>query len=188
MTTVTLPEDQLYSRGVSIRRLLRPISKVTNGPAWQIANSPGGIAIGTYDGTYPGGQYRDWRFGVSVPDSDHAPLIQGMYFELWRRIPEEINIWALGRGYLSIYKVDHSKGEQELICLHCDPEEIDEVVMKYKKGPHLHIKAAEEPIPQSHIALARGHLDQVLANAESLTEAMAWSIEMIRDEILNKFL
>lgn len=69
------------------------------------------------------------------------------------------------------------------------PDELDDVddcQGKYKRGPHLHIKAADEPIPKSHLALARGQLSEVLFSLDDLTEALGRSIQMIKDEILDR--
>jgi hypothetical protein len=57
---------------------------------------------------------------------------------------------------------------------------------KYKKGPHLHIKAAEDPLPHAHFALNLGHLDAVLDSVESLTEAMRFGILMLKEEVLDR--
>jgi len=58
---------------------------------------------------------------------------------------------------------------------------------KYKKGPHLHIKAADNPIPHAHFALNLGHLDAVLETIESLSEAMSYGLLMLKEEVLDRF-
>jgi hypothetical protein len=93
----------------------------------------------------------------------------------------------LDRAYLSLFKTEPStRTEIEFLCLHCDPNEPDDARHAiYKKGPHLHIQVAEEPIPHAHIALNRGHLDAVLNSPDSLTKAMGAAILMLREEILD---
>lgn len=56
---------------------------------------------------------------------------------------------------------------------------------KYKKGPHLHIKAADDPLPHAHFALNLGHLDAVLISIETLSEAMRDGILMLKEEVLD---
>lgn len=59
---------------------------------------------------------------------------------------------------------------------------------KYKKGPHLHIKAADDPLPHAHFALNLGHLDAVLESIETLSEAMRCAIFMLKEEVLDTLL
>lgn len=59
---------------------------------------------------------------------------------------------------------------------------------KYKKGPHLHIKAADDPLPHAHLALNLGHLDAVLESIETLSEAMRCAIFMLKEEVLDTLL
>lgn len=59
---------------------------------------------------------------------------------------------------------------------------------KYKKGPHLHIKAADDPLPHAHIALNLGHLDAVLGSIGTLSEAMRCAIFMLKEEVLDRLL
>lgn len=59
---------------------------------------------------------------------------------------------------------------------------------RYKKGPHLHIKAAVDPLPHAHFALNLGHLNDVLTSVESLSEAMKDGILMLKEEVLDRLL
>ena len=58
---------------------------------------------------------------------------------------------------------------------------------KYKKGPHLHIKAAADPVPHAHFALNLGHLDAVLKSIEALSEALKCGVLMIKEEVLDRY-
>ena len=184
MPTITLNAEEFSQRGQSISNLLRPISRVSSGPAYQIKQSLSEAIIGTHDGSPSISGYRDWRFSTG-----HSG-ISAMYFEIW--VPEDAHaeLWYLHNAYLTIFRRPYPRAEEnELLSLHCDPEELDvEDDSKgiYKRGPHLHIKAADEPIPKAHLALARGHLSQVLSSSAQLTEALDWSIQMIKDEILDR--
>jgi hypothetical protein len=108
-----------------------------------------------------------------------------MYFELWKRIDEDL--WFLDRAYLNMYKTDPAtRQESKFLSLHCDPNEPDEAPHAiYKKGPHLHVQAADDPFPDAHIALAGRDLGPVLSSVDSLSRAIGWAVCMLRDEVLN---
>ena len=184
MATIELVEAEVYPRGETIRQLLRVLSRVEGGPAWRMIWGPGGaIILGTHDGSPSQSNYRAWRFATKFR------RYYAMYFEIWRPTSAERISLYLDRSYLTIFRQEVPESEKEFISLHCDPDEQDpdeQARAVYKRGPHLHIKAADPPIPRAHIALARGQLDQVLRNATNLTEALQWSMLMIADEVLDR--
>jgi hypothetical protein len=220
MPFILMKRDGLASRGQNIRKLLQPISRQKDGPAWEIKASSSGLVIATHDGAQPTSEYRDWRFSTFVRN------FNGMYFERWMRNEEDEESWYLERAYLSIYQHIDWNEEKEFLCLHCDPnilleseglaDKYDKTSNrtnfllskkeinfknktkrpsnktdkpnneKYKKGPHLHIKAAEAPLPHAHFALNLGHLDAVLESVESLSEAMRYGIIMLKEEVLDR--
>lgn len=180
MKSIQIESAHLSFRGKLVRKMLVPLTKRPDGPACQPKSIRRTYIIGAHDGSPPTSDYRDWRFATCVPN------YRAMYFELWREI-DNIN-WYLDRAYLSIYRIvdPHILLESEILCLHCDPNEPDDAPHSiYKKGPHLHILEASEPIPHSHIALQQEkHIPLVLGSVESLMEAMTWAIKMIREEVL----
>lgn len=184
MATIELVESEVYLRGETIRQLLRVLSRIEGGPAWQVTSGPdGAIVLGTHDGSPAQSNYRAWRFATRFP------LYYAMYFEMWRPTSVERLSFYLDRAYLTVYRQEGPGSEQEFISLHCDPDEHDpdeQAKAVYKRGPHLHIKAADPPIPRAHIALAVGQLEHVLSDAANLTEALEWSILMIADEVLDR--
>lgn len=175
--------ENLATRGNVIRTFLRPIAGRPGGPAWDNRPTATGFIIATHDGAPPTGDYRDWRFATILPG------FRGMYFERWLRVgSDRKQIWYLERAYLHLYEtIDHVTGQEaEYLCLHVDPNlPNDSAHWIYKRGPHLHVSTARHPIPHAHIALNRGHLDDVLRSVESLSQAMALAITMIREEILD---
>ena len=185
MPTIMLSSEAFYHRGQLISDLLRPISRMTSGPAYAIRPSSNRAVIGTHDGSPPTSGYRDWRFATGYSG------MSCRYFEIW--LPEDMRVqrWYLHNAYLTIFRRQGPQSdESELLSLHCDPDELDDQDDSrgiYKRGPHLHIKAADEPIPKSHLALTIGHLSQVLSSPDDLTEALGWSIQMVKDEILDRF-
>jgi hypothetical protein len=94
---------------------------------------------------------------------------------------------CLSQLYLTFYKKENPEIERELLALHCEPEELRASVAAYKRGPHVHISIAEYPLKDAHIALARGHLDEVLANTSNLMESLQLSILMLRDEVVSRY-
>jgi hypothetical protein len=105
-----------------------------------------------------------------------------MYFESWSL--ESRNRFVLDQAYLNIYERTGGS-EKEIICLHCDPSLLLSADhAKYKRGPHIHISVAGFPYDRAHIALQGPDLTPVLRSTEALHSALAWGVEMIRDEIL----
>ena len=178
MSIIQMKMDGLGPRGKKIQTILRPISHQRQGPAWFPRSSSREYIIGTYDGTRPTAEYRDWRFSTFVRN------FRAMYFEIWKRSTENDQYWYLDRAYLSIYQII-DRNESEFLCLHCDPNIANDVKEKYKKGPHLHIKAANEPLPHAHIVLNLGHLDAVLTSIDTLSVAIDTAISMPKEEVLD---
>lgn len=173
-----LSERELASRGALIQQLLRPISRRPTGPAWsRLSVGTSHLIIGTHDESRSSSHYRDWRFAVD------AANYYAMYFEDWRS--ETRNSFILNKAYLNIY-VRSERSEREVVCLHCDPSlSPEEEHARYKRGPHIHMSIAGSPYDSAHIALQGPDLAPVLKSTETLHNALAWGVEMIRDEILN---
>ena len=172
-----LSEEELARRGTRIQQLLRQISRRAAGPAW--TRQPIGTArvvIGTHDEARPTSNYRDWRFTIDAR-RHHA-----MYFEAWRL--ETRNRFVLDQAYLNVYETTEIS-EREIVCLHCDPSlPPDSDHARYKRGPHIHMSIAGFPHDRAHIALQGPDLAPVLRSTDTLHNALAWGVEMIRDEIL----
>ncbi len=173
--------EKLAGRGNVIRTLLRPIAGTPGGPAWNNKASATAFVIAAHDGGPPTSPYQDWRFATIMPD------FRGMYNERWLRTElDRKEIWYLDRAYLHLYETIERVQESEYLCLHIDPNlPNDAPHWVYKRGPHLHISAAKHPIPRAHIALNRGHLDEVLRSVESLSRALELAVYMIKEEILD---
>jgi hypothetical protein len=181
MPRVVLDDKAVAQRGAQIPDLLRPIRGEIGGPAWQRLSGQGGIIYATRDATIEA-DYAGWRFATFLPDFYAA------YHELWMPLDsKKQKQWCLNKAYLNIYRVDRLLRTQvEYICLHCDPEDADSDDHKacYKQSPHIHVKAANDPIPKAHIALSHGFIDAVLKSHDDLFHAMYLGMELIRDEIL----
>lgn len=170
-------EKELAGRGTRIRELLRPISRAGTGPAWSRQSRTGSvIIIGTHDESRPTSDYRDWRFAIK------AKGFFAMYFELWRL--ESPDRFVLDKAYLNLYQRTGST-EREIVCLHCDPSLApDADHAKYKRGPHIHMAVAGYPYDRIHLALQGPDLRTTLQSAESIHKALAWGVDIIRDEML----
>jgi hypothetical protein len=175
---IQITSEALGSRGQNVQKLLRPISKQPGGPAWEPKSNQNRYLIGTHDGSPPASSHQDWRFATFVPN------LRANYFEVWKRFEE---LWYLDRAYLNIFQTDPTtRIEKKFLSLHCDPNEPDDALHAiYKKGPHLHIQAADVPFPHAHIALSGEHLDTVLGSFDSLFKAMEWAVRMLKEQILD---
>jgi hypothetical protein len=179
MQKIVLSQEALYPRGEQIRQLLQPLSKIKGGPAWKIKPSGRNLTIAVHDGSRPS-EISDYRFATKYES------FRASYYEQW--IYYELDKFYLERAYLHIFQIKNIGfvGEKEYLLLHCDPNEPEDANhYLYKKGPHLHIAVAEQPIPHSHIALCLSNLDAVLDSMDSLTEALEWCILMICEQFLS---
>lgn len=183
MPLIQATVKEVASRGKKIRVLLEPLTPANlSGPAWESKYIHNSCIIGTHDGARPTTDYRDWRFNTFVPKT------YASYFEKWDPLSD--NQWCLNRAYLSIFQLDpETRSEKEFLSLHCDPNEPDnEPYAIYKKGPHLHIITAVDPIPHAHIPLNMIHLQTILSSIETLSEAIESAVIMLKKEILTRLL
>ena len=173
-----LPAADLGAQMTRVRSMLRPIARAESGPASAPQTVGGAWILGTHDGSPSLSGYRDWRFETP------APRHYAMYFEVWK--PVDRSRYGLDRAYLNIYQRRSDGNEREILCLHCDPGESSAAPhAAYKRGPHLHLSFAEDPVKRSHLALYPGRVDELLSNRERLYGAMADAVQMIRDEVLD---
>ncbi len=180
MPVIEVEERMLIGRIQKIQKLLRPLSKDSSvGPALKHVSGGRSYILAAHDGSPPTSNYRDWRFRTFVSD------FRAMYFEEW--VSSRNRHWYLEKAYLNIYKIDlPTRYEREYLCLHCDPNEPDNSSCAvYKKGPHLHISIAAD-LSHAHIALNKGHLEEVLNSVDSLTKALDSGICLIVDEVLKR--
>lgn len=177
--------DRLRGRGQQVLQMLQPVAR-TRRIAWSPAPQRNEFVIAVHSGTKPDTLPRDWRF--TTP----ARRIRGSYWERWIPTNEKRTHYYLAQAYLHLYwRASAAEEERELLALHCDPNEPDDSgQMKhaiYKRGPHIHVMTASQPIPHSHFALNVGHLSDVLASIDSLSGAVSVAVTMIRDQVLDLF-
>jgi hypothetical protein len=182
MPTIQISEEQLRKRISRIPKLLKPLTKTSIRPACGFYHGMAGTdtrIIGANQGNLSD-HYRNWRFSTFVSD------YRCMYFEFWKS--DNGRDFYLVNMSLSIFRIDRARhDESELLALHCDPEEPDNSKhAKYKRGPHIHVKAAESPIPRAHITLTCGYLESILSSYDSLLKAMEWAIVMLKEQILDQ--
>ena len=183
MPVIQTTVEDLYGRQEEVRNLLAHLIPLRNQGGPTIQYTPGGLTrvLGAHDGSAPISNYRDWRFATSHPD------FRANYYEVWAQTDRRhLHLTA---AFLTIFQIDRipQLNEREFLALHAEPETSDQGEGLYKKGPHLHITLAASLVPPAaHIALNRGHLNDVLASVESLTVALEWAIVMIKDEVLDR--
>ena len=137
--------------------------------------------LAAHDGEVGGEHYRDWMFRTG------APAIWGQYFEIWSPEDGSQRSWTLKAAYLTILEV--GKGDcTEILGIHCDPTDgSSEPTRSFKRGPHLHVKCAREPLPKSHFPLNYGHLGNVMRDSAALTKAIGDAVFVVRREVLERF-
>jgi len=127
-----------------------------------------------------GGSYRDWTFPTKVE------RLRGQYFEEWAKVRQ--NEWELSHICFHIFLIEPgSTKPREIIAIHSEPgEDGRTLTSKLKKGPHLHIKAATEPIGSAHFPLCATCLETVLTSTERLLESFREIIEVLATEVVAK--
>jgi hypothetical protein len=178
-----LPNDSLIGRGHKIAEMLSPI--VGKRPvAYALLKVRNEILIAVHSGPRPITDYREWRFNTI------SSAVRGGYFERWIPADENRTKYYLDRSYLHLYWQSERHGdESELMALHCDPNEPEDTGelrhSHYKRGPHVHVIASQQPLPHSHFALNSAHLPQILTSVDTLSEAMCNGVALLRDQVLD---
>jgi hypothetical protein len=178
--------NYIYSKRVlKISQLLIPLIKKAH--RLNCKKVPGGNQqiIGVYDGATPSDiSYRDWRFKTKHDD------LRGNYYEIWKPNDVKQDEWYLFRAYLTIYKIERISiteiMERNIIALHCDPDEGErEPHAKYKQGPHLHILAADDPLPHAHISLNNPkYLGPAFTSFDSFCHYLDDALEFVESQII----
>lgn len=186
--------ESLYRRDTDVRAMLGPL--VRGDSTCRRLNQRGRdgkatIILASFSGPQPpSDSYRDWRFATT------ATNLWGSYFERWMPADPKERHYFLDRAYLHLYERTRSEGagDKEILGLHCDPNEPLEHEnhgglkhARYKRGPHIHVSTAEQPMPHSHIALNLGHLDEVLESFDNLSSAIQSAIRMLNDQVIELY-
>lgn len=141
------------------------------------ADSPRGTtALVATDEKTDAARYRGESFRTS------APALRCSYFELWQGPAGDD--WALDRAYFTLLEVvPATRDYRDLLCIHADPAEDND----FKRGPHLHLSCAPDPMHRCHFPLEFGFLKIVLKDCDSLTEAMKRAIDIVARDVLPRF-
>lgn len=141
------------------------------------ASIGGSIICGFSDSMTPGTEFKSWRFKTMSPD------IIANYHEIWNQYNK--NQYFLVRAYLHLFKKTEDR-VYEYIHLHCDASEPDNSPhAEYKKSLHIHVEAAEDPIPKAHIALYNGR-PEILTDLRTFNTALNDSVVMIESQVLRR--
>jgi hypothetical protein len=175
--------DALCARGQEICTMLTPIAGAVR-LAYALVPHRSEIMIGVHSGARPQFSVTDWRFSTVVRG------IRAAYHERWVAVDEKRQRFYIERSYLHLYRrTDNEPDDAEIIAMHCDPNEPDDTgVLKhavYKRGPHIHVTASEQPFPHSHIALNATEIDDVLSSISSLHNAVTAGVILLRDQVLD---
>lgn len=178
--TIQLDERGVIKRRAAVSRLLRPLRKNNSPVGCDFDNSAigGGRVLAAHDGPIAaGGNYRLWFFRTSVD------IVRAQYFEVWLEVGGATK-FELHRAYLHLFRVGVPASElREVVALHADPAENN----LYKKGPHIHVTRAEDPLPHCHFALNLDRVAEVTSTIESLDSALQSAIRLVADEVLGAY-
>jgi hypothetical protein len=180
----TIEASKLDKRGQQIIKLLAPIAPENHRLLCRKRLVNRQAVLSAFIGSQPIEAEPDlWRFTTRVP------RIRASYHERWLQTDFRQADFYLERAYLHLYLRRDLNNEEEILALHCDPNEArSERHFLYKVGPHLHMSTASDPLQHSHLALNNSNLTEVLSSVQNLTAALKTAIAMVDDQVLNFFL
>jgi hypothetical protein len=173
------------TRIADVQRLLLPLrprsgNSLRTVSACAVARTnPSELVIATFDGT-KSGNYRDWFFRTPVLD------ILAQYFEEWTADPT-LSRWELRQACLHIVRMTGPRQPPlEVLAVHCEPAVTGNSVKdRLKKGPHVHLKQAGDPLAHAHIPLNYSHLPDVLGSLTTLTTALDNAVQIALTEVVH---
>lgn len=182
MKGVVLSAQQLFTRRPKrVWQLLLPLARPQGLTcSFERVARGGGKALGVHQSArQPSTPAREWRFSTPVDG------IEASYFEWWKPNPTA-DTFRLEQAYFTLFDTMRERAGRplELIAIHADPCCTDGAPLgTYKRGPHLHIEVAPDPVPRCHIPLHLRHLPDVLTSVESLTSAFAEVFAVIQHDL-----
>ena len=179
MYYIQIQIEDFSSRVAIIRDILKPLRDAEVACEIRKGKFEGGKVIAAHSGNTAGKDYRDLMF------PSRARSIRCQYFELWKPKEGSRQLF-LEKAYLTIKRRNTTThGFDELIALHCDPNNTDNgLLKKFKQGPHLHVSVLDDPLPKCHFPLNYSQLDLVLTSPETLTDALRNAIMIITEEVI----
>jgi len=184
MRSLEIQISQLDARLQVIKTLLMPLRQRGIPVACQICRRQynGCKVIAAHEGIKDAENFEQWNFRTFAPD------IWSQYYEFWKPFDgySKLNLY---RAYLNILILNReTHGFDKLVSVHCDPcEEGDEPHRSYKRGPHLHVQRAEDPIPKCHFPLNLTELNRVLSSVDNITDALKSAVQILSDEVVSRY-
>jgi hypothetical protein len=178
MPSLTLSTKSLRERSDKLHELFIPLRGSKPRVAIRSAtDSPRGMtALVAMDEKAGAVRYLSESFRSS------APALRCSYYELWRGPAGDD--WALNRAYFTLLGVaPPARHYDALLCIHADPADDNDL----KRGPHLHVSCAPDPLHRCHFPLEFGFLDKILRDCGSLTDAMKRAIDIVARDVLPRF-
>ena len=171
---------ELKTRTRQIVKLLRPIRPGAD-VGCTIVPGPQQASLGLC--AHEGGEYVPVRRYREMRFRTRAQGLWAQYFEIWRERPGQDRL-ALEQICLNVYSVRSASDVlHPLVSIHSEPTDTSDM----KKGPHLHVVQAEDPLPHCHFPLDYGRLDGVLKSAQSLTDALRNAVTILDKEVVARF-
>ena len=164
LDTMTSPQiriNELVNRVQDIIALLAPLRQTGLSVACNICRYQyfGCKVVAAHEGFKNAENFNDWYFRTFVGQ------IWCQYYELWKPF-NGFSKLTLNRAYLNVViENKETRSFDKLVSIHCEPYYIaDTRQSRYKRGPHLHVQKAENPIPKCHFPLNLAELDKVLSS------------------------
>jgi hypothetical protein len=188
MYQIELSASELARRSAAIIDLMKVLLKspIKGGKAISNTISCNAVLVdksyilATFDGSKLNDVYRDWRF------SSYRHGFRCMYFEEWVPVDANKKAWLLKQMAFSLFRIlPNIRKEVEVLAIHCEPLEPDgQQHIRYKRGLHLHVVLAQQPIPHAHFSINDGFVSNVMSNINSFSDALKSALEMVNDQVI----
>ena len=184
MHTLTRPYAEMVSNRVGEVESL--LSGIRSGPPPRTRISRQTVQMKKVLSAFDGSDHGDWQHRDKFFTLESCSLL-GQYFEMWKPSPDHQDV-TLERAYFHLVRRDR----KQILCIHAEPLTAggagDAGATSYKKGVHLHLKAAEQPLPKCHFPLVVDDTDspndRVYKSIECFSKTMQNAITAVRLEVL----
>jgi len=181
---VVITHETLFRRRIAhVEHFLRPIRRQPHVHCqFYRPQYGGGKVLASHDGESDTSDFHSWRCRTTKKE------LWFTYFELWKETTDRAT-WFLDRAYFHLYRADRdTRSLVQILGVHADPNCTDAMPLRLlKRGPHVHVLMAEEPLPACHFPLNFGHLQNVLSSSPRFTRAIRDAVQVLADDVIVRF-
>jgi hypothetical protein len=142
----------------------------------------GGKGVGLSSTGVQSGTPNDWDFATI------AERVYCRYAEVWVPKPVRSDQLELHGLALSLFEVRRGDAPKPILAVHAELAlNTDDNRSRLKRGPHLHVDWAPDPIPHCHFALNLANLNNVVSSKRALGAALTNLVYLLREDVLPRY-